>query len=133
MDKCGYHDDMKSDIQNISEFARSQVSWQASYEAKLDNLVGQVAAMVAMQADIKSCMNELAVNLAKNYVTKKEFGDYCASSEMRTVRLHERLDEIQREQKASLWRVIGYVFPAGALVFGVIQWLFSFSSVGGLP
>ncbi len=130
MEKCGMHDDMKKGLEAVSELARSQVSWQASYEAKLDNLVTQNIAMVKMQADIKACLNTLSIDLAKNYVTKKEFGDYCVSAENRTTRLHERLDEIQREQKASLWRVIGYVFPAGALVFGIVQWLFT--TLGGI-
>ena len=123
MDKCQMHDDVKSEVVSITHLLQSQILWQAKFEERMDSLVEATRVNAEAQKDIQGCLNQLSVQLAKNYVTKIEFEKMGDESEKRIVRVHQRLDQMATEQKENLWKVIGFVFPAGALVFAFIQWV----------
>ena len=107
----------------MGDLARQHLNWQAGFEARMDSLIELSRQSQETQRDIKSDLHTLAVNMATNYVTKREFIDYCKDSERRTVRIHERLDNIGLEQKQNLWKVIGMFVPISALVFSLVTWL----------
>ena len=123
MEKCSEHEGTKQELSQLGELARQHLTWQSGFEARMDNLVEMTRQSQETQRDIKSDLHTLAVNMATNYVTKREFIDYCKDSERRTVRIHERLDNIGLEQKQNLWKVIGMFVPISALVFSFVTWL----------
>ncbi len=122
--KCNYHDDLKGEVSQMGDLARQHLQWQAGFEAKLDGLTDEVRALSAGQRELLRCMTEIKVDLAKNYVTKDDFMSYCDDAEDRIVRIHQRLDEIGKYQRESLWRIILYFAPIAALIFTIITWLF---------
>ena len=127
--KCVYHDDVKKDVSVTSDLARQHLHWQAGFEARMDALVEGIRQNNEGQKELKKCVNEIKVELAKNYVTKKEFSEYCETSEERIKEIHWRLNEIGQYQRESLWRIILYFAPIAALIFTVITWVFG--EVGG--
>ena len=122
-DKCQHHDDLKSEVSAMGDLARQHLSWQAGFEARMDALVEGIRQNNESQKEMQKCLNALTVNLAENYVGKREFTDYCRDAEQRTVRIHERLDAFHEDQKKSLWKIIGLFVPVSALVFSFVTWL----------
>ena len=105
-EKCSYHDDLR---ESIAEMRKENKEFQK---------------------EIRRCFTDLSVNLAENYVTKKEFADFCHTSEQRYNRqmdkddeTNNRIDDLLEEQKRYLWKIIGLFVPVSALVFSVITWL----------
>ena len=123
-DKCVHHDDLKQAVGNLSEMTYMYVKAQSGFEAKVDSLAEVLKQVHEGQRDLKRCVNEVKVDLAKNYVTKQEFTDYCDTSEDRIKEIHSRLNEIGQYQRDSLWRIILYFAPIAALIFTVITWVF---------
>ena len=128
-DKCQHHNDLKSEVAAMGDLARQHLAWQAGFEARMDALVEGIRQNNEGQKELKKCVNEIKVDLAKNYVTKKEFSEYCETSEERIITIHRRLEEIGQYQRDSLWRIILYFAPVAALVFTVLTWLFG--KIGG--
>ncbi len=123
MEQCSDHAGTKQELTQLGELARQHLTWQAGFEARMDSLIEMTKSTQETQSEIKNDLHSIAVDLAKNYVTKKEFIDYCQESERRTVRIHTRLDAIGLEQKQNLWKVIGMFVPISALVFSAVTWL----------
>ncbi len=135
MDKCENHEALYQDHNQLRDMVRDSLAWQGRFEALMESMMSQMKETQALhrdtqreQREMKKCLNELAKKLAGHYVTRSEFHSYCETAEKRAVRLHHRLDEFNREQKANLWKIIGMVFPAGALMFAIVQWLVNVAS-----
>ncbi len=115
---------MKESVSEMGKLIHTQLQWQASFEAKIDAISEDIKEATQTQRDMKRCLNDIKVELARNYVTKKEFETYCTESEERIIRIHSRLDEIGRYQRDSLWKIILYFVPIAALVFTIFTWIF---------
>ena len=123
-DKCQHHDDLKSEVSAMGDLARQHLTWQSGFEARLDALIEGVRQNNESQKEMQKSLNELTVNLAENYVGKREFADYCRDAEKRMVRVHQRLEAFSDDQRKSLWKVIGLFVPVSAIVFSFVTWLF---------
>ena len=128
---CNNHDALTALVQ-------ANVVWQRGCEAKLDAMLESVQEASKTQKDIKQCLNDLALDLAKNYVTKQEFRDFADNSEGRIVKIHERLDKAvearkkeEQAQRDYFLRVVAAVFAGGGLAFAVIQWFVGLLLNGG--
>ena len=129
--KCDNHDALTALVQ-------ANMAWQRGCEAKLDAMLETGQENSRTQKDIMKCLNDLALDLAKNYVTKEEFRDFTDSSEQRIVKVHERLDkaavqrkEDEQNQREYFVKVIAAVFAGGALAFAVVSWLVELILNGG--
>lgn len=123
--KCYYHDELKEDTARLADLVSSMLNCQAKFETQMENTNKILVETQATQKEIKKCLNDLALNLARNYVSKDEFRAFTVQSEDRIVRIHSRLDAADEEAKKNLWKVIGWAIPGGALIFGFISWLVS--------
>jgi len=123
-EKCQYHDELKNEVTATGDLSRQHLNWQAGFEARLDALIEGVRQNNESQKEMQKCLNELTVNLAENYVGKREFADYCRDAEKRMVRVHQRLEAFSEDQRKSLWKVISLFVPISAVVFSFVTWLF---------
>jgi len=131
-ENCNGHDDV---MRAISKYEAQM----AACSVKMDTVIKQSEQAATIQREIKRCLNELTVELAKNYVTKQEFKEFTEGSEARIVRIHERLDTDARQRKKDehsqrefFVKVIVAVFSGGALAFAVISWLVDYFRNGGV-
>ena len=123
--QCEYHQDIKDQLKMQNQMNQDFTQWQIKFGEKFDTMLEEMKASRECQAELKKNISQILINLAGSYVTKQDFTEHKSASEERIKRVHERLDEILREQKHALWKVITLMVPIMTAVIAFMQWIFS--------
>ncbi|MFZ5687864.1 MAG: hypothetical protein ACOY9Y_06690 [Bacillota bacterium] len=82
-------------------------------------------------SDLNKSVTDLRVLVAGNYVTKEDFLKFQEASELRIVRLNERIEEHEKEEKADRWKLAGLAATVTGIIVSVVQWVVGLARDGG--
>ncbi|ABO51101.1 hypothetical protein Dred_2591 [Desulforamulus reducens MI-1] len=82
-------------------------------------------------SELTAAMADLRVQVAGNYVTKVDFLKCQECAEKRIVKLHDRIEQHELQDKADRWKLAGLVATVTGIVLSVIQWIASLYRSGG--
>lgn len=103
---CVYHQDVRKNVDRLTELAFNANSWQSRFEEKYLHIEKCLLNIQESQTKVMDYIINLSKNIETNYVTKKEFDDY------------------KKELNSNIRWVIGISVSAGAIVLSVIQWVY---------
>ncbi|MEG6521187.1 hypothetical protein [Desulfotomaculum sp. 1211_IL3151] len=81
--------------------------------------------------DLTKAVNDLRVTVARDYVTKEDFLKFQEQSEFRIVKLHEKIEDHVKEDKADRWKLAGLVATITGIVLSIIQGVIRMVRGGG--
>ncbi len=73
--------------------------------------------------ELTATMADLRVQVAGSYVAKEDFLKSQELSEARIVKLYDRIDTHEREDKADRWRMAGLVAALAGVIVSIGQWV----------
>lgn len=76
-------------------------------------------------AELTASVADLRVQVAGNYVTRDDFTKCQDCAEQRIVKLHDRIDTHEREEKADRWKLAGLAATITGIVLSIVQWVVS--------
>ncbi len=136
-EKCQFHDDLKAEVDKQAAEADNFAMWRAGISEKMNAVVdatnrnaGLTDKNTVLTYEVKKCINELSLSLAKEYVTKDELKKSIESIEGCVEKEHERMDTDATKQQAEekhrkeyTLRLLAVVFAGGAVTFAVVSWV----------
>ncbi|WP_072917375.1 hypothetical protein [Desulforamulus aeronauticus] len=82
-------------------------------------------------AELTAGMADLRVQVAGNYVTKADFLKCQDCAETRIVKLHDKIENHVKDEKADRWKLAGLVATVTGIALSIIQWVVSLLRGGG--
>jgi hypothetical protein len=129
-EKCPHHDDLKAEVDKQAGKAASSSEWQAAFSEKMGAIGSAIERNTNLTDEVKRCVNDINLALAKEYVTKADFNETCNEITTKITGIHARMDSEKRDRKKEEQarkeynvRVLAAVFVGGGLLFAFIAWV----------
>ncbi len=136
-EKCQFHDDLKAEVDKQAAEADNFATWRAGISEKMNAVVDAVTRNAnltdkntELTHEVKRCIIEIQLSLAKEYVSKDEFKNSIKNIEGCVEKVHERMDADAEKQQAEekhrkeyTLRLLSVVFAGGAVTFAVVNWV----------
>lgn len=112
MEKCAYHDELKLNVDRLTDVMGESLQRQSAWQVSLDNVVELLRELREEQKKLTEVIGGTVTFVHRDFVTKREF------------ELFEKItrDDLDSMRKGSL-KAMAITFGVGATALAFIQWV----------